>query len=315
LRLVLPQPSSTEGESQRAGATPRTAASSDEEQLSSGGVSTARPGGADSAVAQGHEGRKTGASEMPQTQTAASEASSPLPPRQGAPGPNANGPEVKPTASTKAKAVRKRDDEPDARSFDRGITAAARYVSALRKRNEVEALSARDKAIAILTAAANGQGDAEMQVAGIDEEKAEGADQDSVLDDGGLGSDEENLAPDEAEEDLTVWSEDDGEDSSTSIDPNDPDAGSQEDTEFDADDEDEVNALAKTSEEELDYSDYYDDDDTDESNDGPSDADDDGPIDSDDGYEDSESDDEDELKDPLDAEVDKLVGRLRSRRI
>jgi hypothetical protein len=316
LRLVLPQPSSTEGEPQRAGEGPGTAAPSGEEQPSRCGVPAATPEGADSAIAHGHEGQKTGTSEVSPAQTAASEASSHLPPSEGAPGPNGHGPEVRPAASTKARAASKREREPDARSFDRGITAAARYVSALRKRDEVEALSARDKAIAILTAAANGDGNAERQVAGIEDEKAEGAEQDSVLDEGGLGSSEENRPPDDAEVDLTASPEEAEGESSTSTGSDNPYLGSQEDIESGGtDDDDEVNALAKVKRAEFDYSDYYYDvDDRDESDDAQSDADDDDQVGNEDEWEeDAVSDEDDELKDPLDAEVDELVGRARAR--
>jgi hypothetical protein len=223
---------------------------------------------------------------------------------------------VRPAASTKARAASKREREPDARSFDRGITAAARYVSALRKRDEVEALSARDKAIAILTAAANGDGNAERQVAGIEDEKAEGAEQDSVLDEGGLGSSEENRPPDDAEVDLTASPEEAEGESSTSTGSDNPYLGSQEDIESGGtDDDDEVNALAKVKRAEFDYSDYYYDvDDRDESDDAQSDADDDDQVGNEDEWEeDAVSDEDDELKDPLDAEVDELVGRARAR--
>jgi hypothetical protein len=348
-RLVR-QPSDIEGEPQPASVKPVALASSGEEQPLSGGVTSATAGGAGSAIGHGHEGRSTRASEVSPTQTAASGGSSPPPPRKGAPGPNGHDPEVKPTASTKAKAVRKRDHEPDARSFDRGIAAAARYVSALRKRDEVEALSARDKAIGILTAAANGDG--EMQVGGIDDERTEGAEQDSMLDEEGRGSSEEKLAPDDADVDLTVpleeaegestsaepdepdpgsqedaeprGADDDAEidltvspeeaegESSTSVEPDDPDPGSQEGAESGDADDDEVNALVKVKKAEYDYSDYYDDDDGDESSDGHLDDDDDEQVDSED---EGNEDDEDELKDPLDAEVDDLIGRSRARRV
>jgi hypothetical protein len=307
-----PQPSDIEDGLQRGSAPTGAVAPGSGAPPSSGFAASATPGGSGSPTARNTLGA---AVDVPPERATEAGASNHTPPGESAAGLNRPAPESKPAARTKGTAARVRDQSPDRRSFDRGMAAAERYVCAVRKRDEAEALRLRDEGIAILNAAVNGQCGAEVPAGGFEDGDDEAAAEDSTLDGGAQARSDEDSAPEDGEVDLTVGPDEDGEEPSTNVEPAEHADGDREEAASGgAEDEDEDGDLGNASDEEYDYSDYYEDDDDDD-DEGDNTDDEDLADSEEDDYQNDENDEDDELKDPMDAEVDSLLGRLRARRI
>lgn len=303
-----PQPSDIEGSQQRATTPFETVAPSSGEPPSSGSTPSASPGDPRWPSPPHDDGGNPGVGEASTSQSAGADGARHKLVGEGDPGLNGHPPEHESATHTKPTRAKERDPIPDRRSFHRGLKAAVGYVAALRDGDKADkALRARNDAMALFDAAAFGHGRAELQPLGADGGEDDLAGEDSVLNEGGEGS-EDDPALDDAEEDLTV-SEVDDEDSSIGSEHAD---GGQEDAELDEAEAEDEDDLGKAKDEEFDYSDYYDDDDADENGDRQGDADDDDPADS---ADEDESEQQNELDDPEDAEIDRIIGRSRARRI
>jgi len=265
---------------------------------------------------------------------------------QGGGAPGLDGPDPKPTPTEprKARSATQRPRVPARRSFDRAISTAELYLSAVRPRDATEALAARDEAIARLIAAADGP-------------KEKAATPDSV-DGGAHGPDDTQGAIASPEVDLAARPQE-GEASPTTIESEELIATSQQavdssaahdDDVNDSDDEpdgtdeedeaagaeDQAKELIDTSQqdvdsssaeddaegaegEDFDYSDYFSDDDhVDDSDDEPDETDEEFVVDAEDAAENDEGDEESEeseVVDPFDAEIARLLGRSRQRRL